>query len=443
MKRALPLLVGAWAACAAAQEPPPVESQDSLPITASTDGGLRWGGEFKVNFRDSKDLQTPIFTPFPRRTPPLFQRTADPGASLEMQTLNLRLEGSPTPGLTLKAEVHVLDLYNRNPTSSDDRIFVREAWLRFGDGPQPAKPGAGKAYVLVGLAPRFTKQLVRHLDSYGLWGTAVGRFEQPQLQAGGSFHHAYARLSFGTGNPVFMRDTNALAGDNGTPDRFPGSPDRVYETGFPILYDAKPTDVDWSGHYEWGSALGARFEKKDSSEAIDVMAWHFQRRMAESVSIRGSHLLGDLDLLKGEGYPLPFSGNHKHETGLNVLASWKQLRFFGQYINQDIAGLGRRGYELELAYIHPLPGLFLIGQAPFLNWVQPVFRYSYIDNLFDGPFRFPSLSILWDWKKYDMGVRAGLVKNVDLTIEYSRHDAEVPNGYVHPDEFLTTFRAGF
>ncbi|HEY3120099.1 MAG TPA: hypothetical protein VGL15_05715 [Vicinamibacteria bacterium] len=444
-----PALVVSLAAAAGAQEPPPPPSPPPLeapepPPAVGSAPEFRWEGELKLGLRDSKDLQTPIFTPFPDRQGRLFQRTVDPGVSLELTTVNLRGEGEITSGVHAKVEVHVLDLYNRNPTSSDDRILVREAWLRFGDGPEPSRPGAGRTYVLVGLAPRFTKQLVRRLDSYGMLGTAVGRFEQPQVQLGARLgSHAYARASVGNGNPVFLRDTNALAGDNGTPDRSPGSPARVYETGLPILYDAKPADINLDGKFEWGAGVGTRFEREEG-DAVDVLLWRFQRPMSEAAKIRGTRLLGDLDLLRGEGFPLPISGRSKSEWGLNLVASRAGFRLFGQYVDQDIAGLKRRGFETELAWIHRLPGLFLIKESPFLPWIQPAVRVSYIDNRFTVPRNFPSLSVGWDWTKYDFGLRVGLVRGVDLTVEYSRHNAFIPQRpTIHPDEWLATFRAGF
>ena len=437
-------LASAHAAAQQAEPPPePPVVAGEAPVAAPEP--FRFSAEFKLNFRSSKDLQTPIFTPFPEEDEygPFTQRTVDPGSSFELSSLNLRGEGEITSGVWVRAEVHLLDLYNRNPTSSDDRIFLREAWVRFGGAIEPLRPASAHgAYVLLGMAPRFTKQLVRHLDSYGLWGTAVGRFEQPQLQVGaGLGRHGYVKAMVGSGNPLFLRDTNALAGDNGTPERAPGSPDRTYETGFPILYDAKPSDLSL-GRVEWGLGLGARFERGESS-ALDVLGWGFGRRLSDSVRIRGSELLGDIELLRGEGFPLPFEGRRKREWGINLQGKAGGLRLFGQYVWQDIASLKRRGYELDLAWLQPLDGLFLIQQSPFLNWIQPTVRISSIDTLFSGPRQFPSLSVLWDWKKYDLGVRLGLVHGVDLTLEYSRHNAVVPRGTVHPDEFLTTLRVGF
>ena len=92
-----------------------------------------------------------------------------------------------------------------------------------------------------------------------------------------------------------------------------------------------------------------------------------------------------------------------------------------------------------------VPGLFLVGESPFGNWIQPVFRYSYLDNEFIAPRAFPRLAVQWPWKKYDFGLRMGLVRNVDLTAEYTFHEvfrtATLPN--LPMKEFLLTLRTGF
>jgi hypothetical protein len=177
----------------------------------------------------------------------------------------------------------------------------------------------------------------------------------------------------------------------------------------------------------------------------DLLGWYFTRRLADSVDIRGTTYSGDLKLLRGAGVPLATSGDRKREWGVNLQAQAKGLRLFGQYVDQEFAGLRRRGVEAELAWNIGLNGLFLVGESPFGNWVQPAFRYSWIDNLFIVPRQFPGLSVGWDWKKYDFGLRFGLVRNVDLTAEYTLH--WVDRGPGRPslpmDELLVTLRAGF
>jgi hypothetical protein len=409
---------------------------------------LHFGGEIKFAFRHSTLVETPLFFPFPPNFVPagqtaVVQRTVAPGSSLELPNVAVLAEGDLSSLVSLKVEVHFLDLYNRNPTSSDDRILVREAWIRFGRFTAPLDPPAGSSlYVLTGLAPRFTKQTARRLESYGLLGTAVGRFEQPQMQIGGTAgSHVLWRAQAGSGNPLFFRDPNALAGDNGTPNNVPGSVNPIYNSGFPILYDAKPDDLDLSGRFEWGAGLGLR--AGNETHGVSALGWYFHRRLEDGARIRGTFYRGDIVLLQGVGFPLPFEGRDKREWGVNVEARAGGLRFFGQYLDQVIAQLPRRGFEAEVVYRIPIGGAFLLGETPFLEWAQPVVRVSYLDNRFTGPIEYPGQSVLWDWLKIDVGLRLGLLRNVDLTAEYSFNTMFRDLGNKHPNEGLVTLRAGF
>ena len=70
-------------------------------------------------------------------------------------------------------------------------------------------------------------------------------------------------------------------------------------------------------------------------------------------------------------------------------------------------------------------------------------RVSYLDNKFTGPIEYPGQSVLWDWLKIDVGVRMGLLRNVDLTAEYTFNTMKRDLGNKHPGEGLVTLRAGF
>lgn len=430
--------------CAFAGEEP--EAAEASP----SQDRFRLKAEIKVNFRHSAVEEVKVKFPFPpEMIPPgqdgVYERTTAGGSSLELSNLALIGEADLTPDITGLVRIHILDLYNRNPTSSDDRITVREAWVRFGKKSEAFEASSGSSfYAILGKAPRFSRQPLRRLESYGLWGTALGRFEQLQLQVGGSFgRNLYWRAHIANGNPLFMRDPNALAGDNGTPERAPGNIDPVYESGFPILYDAKASEVNLSGNVEGGVGLGFRWLREGSRDGADVMGWYFKRRLADEVPIRGSFYEGDLDLLKGAGIPLPFRGDSKEEYGVNAEARVGGLHAFVQYVHQDIAELVRKGYEAELGYRLKLNGLFALGDTPVLYWVEPAFRYSTIDNRFRPPSNFVAPSMGWDWRKYDIGLRVGIVSGVDITAEYARHDMILLAKTLHPDEMLVTLRAGF
>lgn len=416
---------------------------------ASEPDRYRLRAEIKVNFRDTSFEEVKVKFPFPPDfIPPgetgVFERTVEQGSSIELSNVAVTGEADFTPDISGRITLHFLDLYNRNPTSSDDRIFVREAWLRIGKKYETleALPGSS-AYLEIGKAPRFSRQLTRRLESYGLWGTAVARFEQMQVQAGGSLgKHLYWRAHGASGNPLFMRDPNALAGDNGTPERVPGNVHPVYQSGFPILYDAKASDVNFGGNFEGGAGAGVRWTAAGKRDGLDFLGWYFHRRLADRVPIRGSFYGGDLLLLEGNGIPLPISGRNKTEYGLNAEGRLAGLHAFAQYVHQDIAGLVRAGYEVELGYRWQLNGVFALGDTPVLYWVAPAFRYSTIDNRFPTPGSFVAPSFGWDWRKYDVGVRVGIVSGVDITAEYARHDMILKAKTLHPDEVLVTLRAG-
>lgn len=423
---------------------------ESTPPAEEEPEPRRWriGGEIKAHFRHSKAESFPLSFPFPPSfLPPgqttVFSRTVAEGKSFEFSTATLIAEGELGGGVAAKMEVHFSDLYNRNPTSSDDRIFVREAWVRLGDKYESMEPAPGTSvYLLLGQAPRFSKPLRRRLESYGLWSTAVGRFEQPQLQLGGTFGpNVYWRGMIGNGNPVFFRDVNALAGDNGTPERVPNAVNPIHEAGFPILYDAKAADINFEDRFELGAGVGVRLGTKE--RGLDVLGWYFQRDMEDTARIRGTFYGGDIDLLRGVAIPLPFSGNEKREFGVNVEGQIAGLHVFGQYVDQEIAELPRSGFEIEVAYDIPLNGLFAYKDASVGNWIQPVVRYSQIDNDWVTPVAFPGPSVGWDWKKIDLGLRFGIIRGVDLTAEYARNNATSRVRDVHPDEFLVTLRAAF
>src|SRR5438105_7871784 len=442
----------ALAAPAAAAEVPPPAAPAAEPSPSPAPEPFHLLGEVKTSARHSRSLQTAVFTPRTPGapvtfTPTGFLRTPDAGDALELQNVALVGEGDLGLGVSARIELHVLDLYNRNPTSTDDRIFVRQAWIRFGRKAEPlAGSGESRLFVLAGMAPRFSKPAVRALESYGMWATAVGRFEMPQVQIGGSLgRRAYWRAQAARGNPLFYRDTNVLAGDNGTVDPAGDAHPAAYGTGFPILYDAKADDLDTHGQLEWGAGLGLRNLAAAGAHGLDadLLGWYFQRRLSDAVPLRGTYYFGDLDLLRGRGYPLPFHGRDKSEAGLNVAARYGRWRLDGQLVRQDVAGLVRRGFDAELGIVFTLPGLFLVGETPVGNWIRPVLRLSIIGNEFDAPVAYPALSVDWDWRKYDLGVRIGLLRDVDLTLEYSRHDMIVPTvGTLHPDEALATLRVG-
>lgn len=441
----LAALVAVLPTASTAQEP---ADEAAVPASPARTQKFRLEVEVKASARHSSAEAFRLAVPFPPEMIPagddaVYLRTVDAGSSLEVPVVALRAEGRLTPHVRARAVVHLVDLHNRNPTSSDDEVGLREAWVLFGSRAETLEETEGNTvYLRLGKGPRFSKQVVRRLESYGLWGTAVGRFEEVGLEVGGSFgRHLYWRGSLANGNPLFFRDTNALAGDHGTPELVPPSPDPIYDPGFPILYDAKAQDVNLDGRFQVGGGVGVRLPGERAS--LDVLAWGFKRRLEDAARIHGTSYEGDLDLLRGGGVALPFEGDDKTEVGVNVLGRWGALHLYGQYVSQDVAGLERRGLEAEAAYRFSLGGLFASGDEPVLNWLEPTVRYSSIDNDFVAPPGFVAPSMAWDWRKVDVGVRVGILSGVDLTAEYSFHDVTLKAGKLHPNEGLVTLRVAF
>lgn len=406
-------------------------------------------GEVKGHYRNSKDSRFKPKFPFPpdfipRGQTAVFERTVSPGSSFEVSVAALIVDLQPAEGITGRVRVNFIDLYNRNPVSTAPTVNVKEAWIQFGHRREFLESGNGsKIYLLFGKAPKFDRQPERNLESYGLAETAFNRFEDLQLQAGGDFTaHFYWRAQVSNGNPVFFRDPNALAGDNGSSDwRFP-NPELHLNSGFPILYDAQIEDLSFQRRPELGAGLGLRFQSDSLDRGVDVMSFYYNRRLADRVDLHGTFYGGDLDLLNGiGGISLPIHGNKKIQYGANTQFRWNAVRVFGLFVHQDLAGLKRNGFEVETAVRFSLPPAHALGGKQLFPFIQPVFRFSILSNDFKNPL-FVAPSTFWDWKKFDFGVRLGIIQGVDLTTEFSTHRIRSATP-VNEDEFLSTIRYRF
>lgn len=422
----------------------PVESPRALE--------LDWGFEAKAHFRDSEATANPVPFPFPPEFLPPgaergFQRTVSPDSHFEVSTLTLFLRADWGEAIAARAKVDFVDLYDRNPTSSDREIDVDEIWIRFGRDPEAPAAGFG-AYAKIGKFPHFERQNDRHLESYGLVSTAFNRFEDAGLEVGFDLgRHVYLRGSLTQGNPLFFRDPNALAGDNGTPDNDPSlheNPVPELESGFPIFYDAEVEDLDVDGDFETGFGVGVRFGDPAGGGFLDLLGWSYRRELQETVALEGTFYGGDLDLLNGpfDAFSLPISGNDKEEVGANLRAGVAGLSLFGQYVAQELAGLDRTGWEVEAAWTFELPLVWASGGRQLFTTLQPAVRYSYLEPEFAGGSpQYPAPSVRWEWSKLDYGVRVGIVSGVDLTVEFADNEMTLPTGRkISADELLATLR---
>jgi len=434
----------------------PVRAQDAEPgdpAPAAADSfDLDFGFEAKFHFRDSQELAFPSPFPFPPSFLPPgetqgFLRTVDPGSHFEVSVLTLLVDARWGENLRAHAKVDVVDLHDRNPTSSDRNLDVDELWIRFGSDPSRVPEGFG-LYARVGKFAHFERNDDRRLESYGLVSTAFNRFEDAGLELGADLgRHVYLRLSLTQGNPVFLRDPNALAGDNGTPETDPRvhpNPEPELGSGFPIFYDAEVEDLDVDGDFETGGGLGLRFGDPDFGPSVDLLGFYYERELAERAPLHGTFYGGDLDLLDGpiEGFGLPITSDRKREVGGNLRVRAGGFVFFGQYVAQELAGLDRTGYEGEAAWRFELPLVWAVGGRQLFPSIQPAIRYSKLEPEFAGPSpQFPAVSARWDWVKVDYGVRLGIVEGIDLTAEYADNTLTTAAGVdLSEDELLVTLR---
>lgn len=429
-----------------AQEPQDEEVQEEASLRPRLDFGL----EAKANFRNSEGNRFPVRFPFrPEQLPPGqtqgFEETVNEGSHFEASTVTLFVDAVWGDGLAAHGKIDFIDLYDRNPTSTDTKVDVDEAWIRFGVETDPATlaPRSG-VYLKVGKFPKFERQDDRHLESYGLVSTAFNRFEDAGAELGLSLGpHVYGKFTATQGNPVFLRDPNALAGDNGTDVRLRANPDPELKSGIVMLYDAEIEDLDTDGDLELGAGLGVRFADASGRNALDVLAWGYRRKLADTVELEGTFYGGDLDLLDGSGglTPLPVTGDEKEEFGGNVWLYLGGFCFFGQYVDQDLGGLGRTGLEGELTWRFDLPLVWAVDDRQLFTFIAPSVRYSKLDNDFRSHPLSPAPSLAWDWEKLDYGVRLGLFTGIDLTVEYADNTFILGSGAErNNNELLSTLR---
>jgi hypothetical protein len=438
------LLLGAALGAPAIAQEPPEESAVDAGWT------FRFGLEARANYRESEENRFPVPFPFKPEQLPVgqtrgFEETVDTGSHVEFSNVALLATAGWRDLFTAHGKLDLIDLYDRNPTSTGDKVDIDEAWLRFGREPEPATlaPGSG-VYLKLGKIPKFERQDDRHLQSYGLVSTAFNRFEETGAELG--FHlgrHFYLKARAAAGNPVFLRDPNALAGDNGTPDLLRLHPDPDLKSGIVILYNAHSTNFDLDGELETGAGIGWRLADEGGRNGLDVLVWGNRRKLADSVKIDGTFYGGDLDILsapapEGRGN-FAVTDDEKREAGGNVWLYLGGFSFFGQYVDQKLAGLPRTGLEGEVAWRFDLPLVWAVRGRQLFPSIAPAVRYSKLDNSFRNPPQTASPSFSWDWEKLDAGLRLGLFTGLDLTVEYADNRFILANGAKRKNnEFLTT-----
>ncbi len=403
----------------------------SAPIVAqTTDWTFRTRIELRANYRDSKEALFPLRFPFPPELLPVgqtvgFLQTVDPGRHGEFSVAQIRLDANYGSLFAGHVQFHAQDKYRRNPTSEDRQTDADELWVRIGPKPEfLERPSRSSLFLQMGKFPKMERQPIRLLESYGLAATAFNRFEDVGFMGGGTIgRNLYWRLQGTTGNPLYFRDSNALAGDNGIRELLQPHPNPRLKSGFPILYNTETEGYSLrTDHVQFGQGVGYRWQNQAQTFGFDAIVFHYRRSMADQERLTGTFFGGDLDLLDGpDGFriALPIHGRRKEETGARIYSEWHGLTAIGQFTKQLFAGLQRQGEEIELGYRIPL-GSQLIPS------IQPAVRWSGLQNRFRGPREFIAPSVWWNWIKIDYGVRIGFARNFDLTVERAKHNIVAP-----------------
>ncbi len=400
--------------------------------------------ETKLHYRNSDENRFAVQFPFPSEALPrgessAFLETVDAGEHVEVSSINLVGRWLISNQWATHFKIEVLDKYDRNPTSSDYKIDLDTAFVRYGRHVGPLRfPSESSFYAQAGKFAKFERQRARRTESYGLVSTAFNRFEDSGIELGFDLRMGlYAKASWTTGNPVFFRDPNALAGENGTDQRQvpPENPDPELKSGIVILYDAEIESIDLGGDAEIGVGLGYRWQNRSQDTRFNILFFGYQRTLAEERDLHGTFYGADLDLFDlGEvpgagGIRLPAEGDEKKEAGVNVWFSHGNFSLFAQAVDQDAAGLGRTGKEIELSYVFDLP-----------IKVSPVVRYSELDNDFVGSPLYPAPSVWWDWEKVDYGINFDLTDALRITLEYADNQFIRFGETEENNETLVTFR---
>src|SRR5205807_2598159 len=132
-----------------------------------------------------------------------------------------------------------------------------------------------------------------------------------------------------SGRPLYFRDPNALAGDNGIRELLLPNPNPKLKSGFPILYNTETEGYSLqTDHLQFGQAIGYRWQNDAQTFGYDAIAFHYRRKMSdtESAPLTGTFYGVDIDLLEGPlDRGITLRGDRKEESGARLYTEWHHL----------------------------------------------------------------------------------------------------------------------
>ena len=206
-------------------------------------------------------------------------------------------------------------------------------------------------------------------------------------------------------------------------------------------------DLDTHGQLEWGAGLGLRRVRPEPARRtarLDALGWYFHRQLADSVVLRGTSDRGDLELLRGAGYPLPFEGRDKSEAGLNLAARYGEWRLDAPVRAAGHRDAGAHGLRRRSRVAHPPARPLPRRRDPGRQLDPPVSCASRSSTTSSTrPSTYPALSVDWDWRKYDVGraLRHHARGRPHGRVLTPRHD-RAHGGDAAPGRVLVTLQGG-
>ena len=386
-------------------------------------GPFRFGLEARANYRDSEENRFPV--PFPFDAPMLpvgqmkgFEETVDAGSHVEISNVALLATAGWRDLFTAHGKLDLIDLYDRNPTSTGERSTSTRPGSASAASPSPAllAPRSG-VYLKIGKIPKFERQDDRHLESYGLVSTAFNRFEDDRRRAGPRPRPAL--LSARPRATARQSGLPARSQRAGRRQRHPGAPaagrTRTRRSRAASSSSTTPEVEDFDARRQAGDgrrgglAPGGRGGAQRSRRArLGNRRKLARRRWRSTAPSTAATSTSSTRRLRTAPAIFAVTDDDKREAGGNVWLYLGGFSFFGQYVDQKLAGLPRTGIEGEVAWRFDLPLVWAVRGRQLFPSIAPAVRYSKLDNSFRSPSQTPSPSFAWDWEKIDAGLRLGI-----------------------------------